>query len=216
MKKRREREITMKSSNRKNIIIGIAIIMILTIGTVMAFFTDTDTVSNSFTVGNISIALEEPNWDPDEGKDITPNKTVKKDPQITNDGANDAFVFMQVKVPLAEIKTANDNGSLNPSAKKELFSYSVDNSWKMVKKSAEESFVTYVYAYVGTDGNMKKLAPGQTTKAVFDSVTFVNAVEGQLESRTLNIDVDAMGVQTGDLKTTSPEGVYAVLINQAK
>lgn len=200
--------------NKKNIVIGLAMIMILAIGSTFAFFTDKDNVTNSFTVGNISIDLTEPSWNPENGKNITPSQTIAKDPKITNDGANDAFVFMSVKVPTATIKTANADGSVNAAAKKELFSYDVNDSWTMIKKTTETSSVTYVYAYVGTDGNMKALKPGSTTQPVFDSVTFVNAIEGQLDNKTLTIDVNSMGIQASDLNTTTPAGVYAILTNQ--
>lgn len=202
--------------NSKNIVICIAVVLMLIIGSALAYFTDADSETNSFTVGNISLDLTEPGWNPEKGKNITPSHTIVKDPQITNDGANDAFVFMSVEVPMATVKTANADGTANAAALKELFSYDVNDSWAMVKKTTETSSVTYVYAYVGADGNMKALKPGSTTQPAFDSVTFVNAIEGQLDNKTLTIDVSSMGIQANDLNTATPAGVYEILTNQTE
>lgn len=205
----------MKRKYMRKALVAAAVMMLLAIGSSAAFFTDMDSVTNSFTVGNISIMLEEPGWEPENGKDITPAKTIAKDPRITNDGANEAYVFMKVTLPTALIKTAGPDGSLNAAAKHELFSYDVNEGWVQVEKKTEADKAVYVYAYVGADGNMKGLEPGSATGPVFDSVTFINAVEGQLEEDSLAIDVDAMGIQTGDIKSRAPADVYRLLNNSS-
>lgn len=203
--------------NSKNIVICIAVVLMLIIGSALAYFTDADSETNSFTVGNISLDLTEPGWNPEKGKNIIPNQTIAKDPQITNDGANDAFVFMSVEVPMATVKTANADGTVNAAASKELFSYDVNDSWTVIgAQRIGMSRVTYIYAYVGNDGNMKALKPGSTTQPVFDSVTFVNAIEGQLDNTTVTIDVSSMGIQANDLNTTNPAEVYEILTNQTE
>ena len=88
-----------KGITKKNVIIAAALVMMLVIGTAIAYFTDMGSVTNSFTVGNIDIELEEPNWDPDAAKDITPMMEIAKDPQIENIGANPAYVFAVVTIP---------------------------------------------------------------------------------------------------------------------
>lgn len=203
--------------NSKNIVICIAVVLMLIIGSALAYFTDADSETNSFTVGNISLDLTEPSWNPEKGKNITPSQTIVKDPQITNDGANDAFVFISVEVPMATVKTANADGTVNAAASKELFSYNVNDSWTVIgAQRIGMSRVTYIYAYVGNDGNMKALKPGSTTQPVFDSVTFVNAIEGQLDNTTITIDVSSMGIQANDLNTTNPAEVYELLTNQTE
>ena len=49
-----------------------ALIGTLSAGGIMAYFTDADTAVNEFTVGKIELDLQEPDWDPDTGKNITP------------------------------------------------------------------------------------------------------------------------------------------------
>ena len=74
----------------KTMIAATAMIGVLAIGGISAYFTDGDTATNTFTVGKVSIDLQEPNWNPP--KDITPNQEIKKDPQIKNDGINDPYM----------------------------------------------------------------------------------------------------------------------------
>lgn len=206
----------MKKLDFKTLSIVLILIMTLLIGTAVAFFTDKDNKVNDFTIGNISIQLTEPSWNADNGKDLTPNKTIKKDPQITNDGPNDAFVFLQVKVPAASVKTAAADGSLLAAKKQDLFSYTVNENWIEVSKTSDAESTTYIYAYAA-DGAMKPLAPGQTTNSLFDSVTFLNLVEGQIDEGTaVSIDVDAYGIQTNDLGTSAPAEVLKLIQTQNK
>lgn len=207
----------MKKLNLRKVAIAGALIAILAVGSAVAFFTDRDNKVNQFTVGNISIQLQEPNWNADNGKNLTPNKTIKKDPQITNDGPNDAFVFLQVKVPVANVKTAAADGSLQQAKSQDLFAYTVNENWTEVSKKSSADSTTYVYAYVGADGTMKTLAPGKTTNALFDSVTFLNLVEGQIDEGTkISVDIDAYGIQTTDLGTTAPAEVLKLIQTQNK
>lgn len=202
--------------NKRNIVVIIAMVMLLSVGSVFAYFTDTQVKTNNFTVGNISIDLIEPNWDPENGKNIVPEQDIAKDPQVTNDGANDAYVFLQVTVPTASVKTANADGTVNAAAKKELFTYNVNNDWTRVKKTDEADGVTYIYAYIGADGNMKALAPGVTTQAVFNSVKFINIIEGQLDNQNIAINIQSMGIQADDIKVSAPTDVYNLLTVQSK
>lgn len=199
--------------NKRNLLLVAVIMVIMAIGAASAYFTDTDSKVNSFTVGNVSVTLEEPNWKPDNGQNITPNKEIAKDPQVKNDGANEAFVFMTVKVPAAKVATANADGSLNTAAFHDLFTYTVSSDWVEVEKVAGADSTTYTYAYVGADKNMMALKPNTTTSALFKSVTFINAVEGQLDNKELSIDINVMGIQTNDLKTVKPSEVFTIVKN---
>ena len=207
----------MKKLNLRKVAIAGALIAILAVGSAVAFFTDRDNKVNQFTVGNISIQLQEPNWNADNGKNLTPNKTIKKDPQITNDGPNDAFVFLQVKIPVEDVKTAAADGSLQAAKSQDLFTYTVNDSWVEVSRKSSADSTTYIYAYVGYDGAMKTLAPGKTTNSLFDSVTFLNLVEGQIDEGTqISVDVDAYGIQTTDLGATAPAEVLKLIQTQNK
>ena len=62
---------------------------------------------------------------------------------------------------------------------------------------------------------MKALSPLGVTAPVFDSVRFINMVEGELSSNNLSINVIARGIQTDGLNTTDPEEVYALIMGGA-
>lgn len=71
-------------------------------GSSLAYFTDTDSADNVFTVGNIDVVLTEPNWDKEgeaEAEDMYPGEPVAKDPTVTNTGANPAVVRIKVTLP---------------------------------------------------------------------------------------------------------------------
>lgn len=70
------------------------------VGGTLAYFTDTAQADNVFTVGNVDIELTEPNWDAEGSKDAPdayPGEALKKDPTITNKGANPCFVRISVE-----------------------------------------------------------------------------------------------------------------------
>lgn len=71
-------------------------------GSSLAYFTDTDSADNVFTVGNIDVVLTEPNWDAEgekEAENMYPGEPVAKDPTVTNEGANPAVVRIKVTLP---------------------------------------------------------------------------------------------------------------------
>lgn len=76
---------------------------IAVVGGTLAYFTDTETANNTFTVGNVDITLEELLWDADTSdKLLMPGVEFAKDPTITNIGSEDAYVFLQMDLPEAD------------------------------------------------------------------------------------------------------------------
>lgn len=216
-----------RNGKTKAMAAALALVGCMSIAGISAYFTDGQAVTNTFTIGSISLELLEPGWQAANGQNVVPEQEIRKDPQIKNDGINDEYVFLEVVLPYASIQTANDNGTWNPAAEVELFSYDVNADWVQVGnsvKNATDKTVTYVYAYGKQDG-MTALKSGATTSALFDYVRLVNAAEGQnLEGTTVEIVLNAYGIQTTNLNdgdTTvdgvnsdgkiTPEDVWAVV-----
>ena len=91
------------SLKKKILAAGLAVCMaaIMVTGMTLAYFTDTATKENVFTVGKVEITLTEPNWDAEanSNKDLIPGKTIPKDPTITiADGSEMAYTFMKVQL----------------------------------------------------------------------------------------------------------------------
>ena len=221
----------MKKSSMRTLALTAILAGTVSIGGIMAYFTDGDTATNTFTVGKISLDLQEPSWVPPTN--ITPGQEIAKDPQIKNDGNNEEFVFLKVTVPYANVVTANENGTKNRIADTELFSYDVNEEWTELSAQREidssSKTVTHLYAYTGnTSDSMKALAVNSSTPALFDWVRFANIVEDQnLETTTQNIVIEAYGIQTQNIKDekgnldgdnndgkTLPLDVWKVIENQ--
>ena len=218
MGKRPGKEFYMNKKKVKATVATMAMVGVLAAGGIMAYFTDADTATNTFSLGKVSLDLQEPNWEPPQN--ITPNQEITKDPQVKNDGVNEEFVFLTVDVPYANIVTANADGTKNAAADTELFSYTVNAGWKELgaaQKDTAKGVVRHTYVY-GTDTACTALAKDAVTPALFSSVTFCNAVEDQnLETSTKEILLNAYGIQTTDINggTTVPAEVWEVIQNQA-
>lgn len=192
------------------------ILCLASVGGVSAYLTDYEKVSNEFTVGKVDIELKEPEWKPEENKKIEPSKVIHKDPQITNTGTNDAFVYMEVSIPMANVEAAAENGERLGKKVQELFSFEAKDSWMQLSVQNAESRRTYTYAYT------KILKPQETSEALFDTVKFLNLIEGQLDGQTFEIPVRAYAIQTSytggssDNLSEQIKAAYEKYVNQNK
>ena len=193
-----------------------AMLVALAAGGTAAYLTDFETATNSFTVGKVDIELDEPNWKPDDNTKIVPTQVIKKDPFIKNRGINEAFVYLEVSVPVRNVITAAQDGTRNALAKTELFSYTKNKEWTQLERKAIGQNMVYTYAYNHI------LKPGEKTTTLFNTVTFANIIEGQLDTQQLDMPVRAYAIQstnTGEDKTTIPEqaaAAYQKYVNQNK
>lgn len=203
----------------KKMVKGIALaamLAALAAGGTAAYLTDFETATNSFTVGKVDIELDEPNWKPDDNTKIVPTQVIKKDPFIKNRGINEAFVYLEVSVPVRNVITAAQDGTRNALAKTELFSYTKNKEWTQLERKAIGQNMVYTYAYNHI------LKPGEKTTTLFNTVTFANIIEGQLDTQQLDMPVRAYAIQStnaGEDKTTIPEqaaAAYQKYVNQNK
>ena len=192
------------------------ILCLASVGGVSAYLTDYEKVSNEFTVGKVDIELKEPEWKPEENKKIQPSKVIHKDPQITNTGTNDAFVYMEVSIPMANVEAAAENGERLGKKVQELFYFEAKDNWMQLSVQNTESRRTYTYAY------KKILKPQETSEALFDTVKFLNLIEGQLDGQTFEIPVRAYAIQTSytggssDNLSEQIKAAYEKYVNQNK
>ena len=192
------------------------ILCLASVGGVSAYLTDYEKVSNEFTVGKVDIELKEPEWKPEENKKIEPSKVIHKDPQITNTGTNDAFVYMEVSIPMANVEAAAENGERLGKKVQELFYFEAKDNWMQLSVQNTESRRTYTYAY------KKILKPQETSESLFDSVKSLNLIEGQLDGQTFEIPVRAYAIQTSytggssDNLSEQIKAAYEKYVNQNK
>lgn len=187
---------------KKNIMFSLLIfvlaIAIAGIGGTLAFLTkNTEKRANNFTFGNVAIKLTEDKWEklPPEDKIIYPDKSIPKDPVITNTGKNDAYVYMEVKVPRAEVGTYGENGiSIKEKEERDLFTFVVeqDIGWVQLGDTAiDGNYSVYLYVY------NEPLSPKDSTPPLFEEVKVIPMLEGELEMNTsIEIPITAYAMQS--------------------
>jgi len=148
----------------------------------LAYFTDADDATNTFTVGNVSIDLTEPKWDASgsvDAPEVYPGEALAKDPTVTNDGANPCFVRISV------------------------------TGWDCLAPAGTITYKTdYVAGALGTDwvkyGDYfyytKVLPAGATTDALFDQIVIPTDLKNGDGTTEFDLDVKAEAVQAQGAK----------------
>ena len=178
----------------------------------MAYMTDSEHAVNVVHIGQVKIDLQEPHYDPEDAKDLHPNQSVDKDPQVKNTGRNDAIVFVDVKIPTKTLSLAS---SSNGKRKEEetttdMFWYKTgfagtaaaeangldeensydEDSWFLIEDSYQNADGSSASSVV--DGGYHsyvfalktKLPVGETSPTIFDRVQLKYIVEGTLDKNT--------------------------------
>lgn len=209
---------------KKTILAAVILLFMFVIGGAIAYFTDTDTKTNTFTIGSVDITLTEDGWDaladtnsndiPDAAEDMMPGESVTKDPLINNVSTkNPAYVFAKVEVPCTTIVAP-------ATTSEELFTYTVNSGWTELSTAAvactSGGTATHVY-YYGTGGTLTTLAkaanastPTSTSSSVFSTITLRSTLKGN-EGLTgeKQVVVTGYGIQTEGLTSTAPADVWA-------
>lgn len=194
----------MQNKKAKSAVTAGALVGVMLIGGIMAYFTDADTATNTFTVGQVSLDLQEPNWKPDDATDMTPEQEVSKNPQIKNDGVNDEYVYMTVTVPYHEIVTADESGNVKVAAKQPLYVFG--GSGRTVTAAGEVPTLQEIQEAVNDGWTMivgSYNLPDTANTADFTSTTAVNQIvktNGTVTESTT--DTDAEKEELGNDKNT--------------
>ena len=175
---------SIKKNKRKVVLIAvIAIIVAVAIGSTAAYFTAVGVERNVITSGDIKIELKETMIN-DQGQEVPyvdpevvmPGDVISKMPKVTNTGDNPAYIRVKVEknIQLAEGK----QGEVDLS----LISLNIDkNNW--TEKGG--------YWYYN-----KALPKGETTPALFTTVTFKPGMDNLYQGCTVTINIKAYAVQS--------------------
>ena len=209
---------------KKTILAAAVLLLMFAVGGAIAYFTDTDQKTNTFTIGSVDITLTEDGWDaledandndiPDAAEDMMPGESVTKDPLINNVSTkNDAYVFAKVEIPCTTIVAP-------ATTSEELFTYTANAGWTELSTAAvactSGGTATHVY-YYGTGGTLTTLAkaanastPTSTSSPVFSTITLRSTLKGN-EGLTgeKQVVVTGYGIQTEGLTSTAPADVWA-------
>lgn len=166
------------------ILLCVTLVALAAIGATFAYLTDTKTVDNTFTMGNVAIKLDETNVNDPTGDRVTsntynvyPGAVVTKDPIVHNTGKNAAYIRATVNVSnwmnlCAAYYPESGFEFTKPGYEKslELLVGTLGEGWSVVGVEAGDTFTIgqfdakFILKYDG------KLAAGDDTTAMFQKV----------------------------------------------
>ena len=190
------------------IFLCVALVAIAIVGASLAYFTDSKKATNTFTMGNVHIKLDETNVNDPTGDRVTentyntyPGAVVKKDPIVHNTGANAAYIRATVKVE-GWVATCKDCYKFEgPDYANTLVRYLVvegalGTGWSVSVKDttvdANSGDVTFVLKYAD------KLAAGAETAAMFQQVQVPAGLENNQTLGTITVTAQAIQVDGFD------------------
>ncbi|MBQ7800371.1 MAG: hypothetical protein IJ370_07740 [Oscillospiraceae bacterium] len=88
----------MKLKNILLMALSLVVVAALAVGGTLAYLTDRDSKVNVFTIGDVSIELQE---EFEQGTKLVPGVIIEKKPVIKNTGDNDAWVWLTFSIPSA-------------------------------------------------------------------------------------------------------------------
>jgi len=223
-----------RAMNKKKALTTMAacgLVAALGVGGTMAYLTDSEQTTNTFTIGKVKIDVQEPGWDttdknnnniPDKAEDVVPNQELAKNPLIENTGSNSAVVFLKVTVPtkyVTQVADAQNQERNNFDANwQELVDEEVQDTGATASKDGVR---TYVFGY------KTKLLKGQKTSSLFDKIQMKNVIEDEILPDSANdIKVEGFAIQseeildktgkdlTDELTTANLKTIYDIFIKQ--
>ena len=188
------------------IFLCVALVAIAIVGASLAYFTDSKSATNTFTMGNVQITLDETNVNGQGRTDKNtyntyPGAVVKKDPIVHNIGANAAYIRATVKVEnwvttcKECYKFDGTGGYANTLVDYLVVEKKLGNGWSVEKAmvDANGNDVTFVLKYDG------KLAAKGDTTAMFQQVQIPAGLENGQTLGTITVKADA--IQTDGFDT---------------
>ena len=197
----------------KKKILALALVAVIAVtaiaGASLAYFTDTKTAENTFTMGNVKIVLDETDITNPEGDrvtrnayDVYPGAVVTKDPIVHNTGKNGAYIRATVNVnnwmnlcaayyPDFEYYFPEEGykGALN------LLVGELGEGWSVVDVVAGDKFeigcfdAKFILKYDGV------LAPGADTTAMFQKVIIPTGIDNANADSFKSVTVVAQAIQ---------------------
>ena len=197
------------------ILLCVTLVALAAIGATFAYLTDTKTVDNTFTMGNVAIKLDETNVNDPEGARVTsnaynvyPGAVVTKDPIVHNTGKNAAYIRATVNVS----NWMNLVGAYYPDFKYtfgqegykaalNLLVGELGEGWSVVGVEAGDTFTIgqfdakFILKYEGA------LAAGADTTAMFQTVTIPTGIDNANTESFSGVKVVAQAIQADGFDT---------------
>ena len=197
------------------ILLCVTLVALAAIGATFAYLTDTKTVDNTFTMGNVKIKLDETNVNDPTGARVTSNEynvypgaVVTKDPIVHNTGKNAAYIRATVNVSnwmnlcaayYPDFKYTF--GQEGYKAALNLLVGELGEGWSVVGVEAGDTFTIgqfdakFILKYDG------KLASGADTTAMFQTVTIPAGIDNANTESFSGVKVVAQAIQADGFET---------------
>ena len=193
--------------------IAVMLVAVLVVGGTLAYFTDTKSATNTFTVGDVKIKLDESNVNDPDGDRVTSNEYTgmlpgiqyKKDPVVTNTGKNGAYVRAVVTIENGMNWLGLYNENVWTAPQEEAFmklicdklgaGWSIENIAYVTNAERGSTDFVATLKYTGV------LKSGDATSAMFENVMLpTNATANDIATRVaqngvFHIDVVAQAIQ---------------------
>lgn len=175
----------------------IALAVVAIGGATLAYFTDTKTATNTFTVGNVNITLTEPEWT--QNSKLVPGTEIDKDPTVTVvKGSEECYVRILMTISNSKEWDAIFKADSNLKIE-DFFKGYVPTNWTYIKntENAANNTRTYEFRYkeavnaLNADANVK-------LPALFTDIVVPSTLTGT-QIATLNgfnIKIVAQAIQT--------------------
>lgn len=193
----------------------VALAVTAVVGGTLAYFTDTKSAENTFTMGDVKIVLDETNVADPEGDRVTSNEynvypgaVVTKDPIVHNTGKNGAYIRATVNVSdwmnlvaayYPDFKETFPNDGYKAALN--LLVGTLGEGWSVVGVEAGDVFTLgqfdakFILKYDGV------LAAGADTTAMFQTVTIPAGIDNANADSFDNVKVVAQAIQADGFDT---------------
>ncbi len=207
------------------IALAVCVVAVLAAGASLAYFTDkTEAANNTFTMGNVKIALDETDLTKDDDsrtaegntyENLYPGMEMVKDPTVHNTGRNDAWVRVIVRV--ANGAAFMDKFAIAPYASSPLegLTHGLGVGWQITASTKDTATNDMVYTIVYNT----VLKPGESTPAVFEKLyipaTFGNGEMAAITYKNANIESVNGFTMSIHAEAIQSEGLNAQTCQQA-
>lgn len=197
------------------ILLCVTLVALAAIGATFAYLTDTKSVNNTFTMGNVAIKLDETDIKNPNGDRVTSNEynvypgaVVTKDPIVHNTGKNAAYIRATVNVSnwmnlcaayYPDFKETFPNDGYKAALN--LLVGELGEGWSVVGVEAGDTFTIgqfdakFILKYEGA------LAAGADTTAMFQTVTIPTGIDNASTDSFSGVKVVAQAIQADGFDT---------------
>ena len=203
----------------KKKILALALVVVIAVTAIasatVAYFTDTKKATNTFTMGNVKITLDETDISNPDGDrvtentyDVYPGATVTKDPIVHNTGKNGAYIRATVNVNnwmnlvaayYPDFKETFPNDGYKAALN--LLVGELGEGWSVIGVEAGDTFTIgcfdakFILKYDGI------LAAGEDTTAMFQTVTIPAGIDTANADSVQSVTVVAQAIQANGFDT---------------